>query len=115
MSIRCAEDAEKLLGEHFAPFADMVHEVVEAFYRDLGPFIHSFELWTQRGIIRDLIKERMIAYCEERAGLDYIRKRGATLFGGHNEFVWKIKKLNDRFRAARNDTQACLDFERNNS
>jgi hypothetical protein len=115
MPVRCAEDAERLLSKHFAPFADMIHEVVAAFYRDLGPYIHSFELWTQRGIIRDLIKERMIAYCDTHRGLDYVRKRGATLFGGHNVFIWKIKKVNDHFRVARNDTQACFDFDRNNS
>jgi hypothetical protein len=115
MAVRCAEDAERLLGEHFTAFADMVHEVVATFYNELGPYVHSFELWTQRGIIRDFIKERMIAYYDEHKGLDYVRKRNATLFGGHNEFIWKIKKLNDHFHVARNDTQSSFDFDRNNS
>lgn len=114
MPDRCAEDAERLLGEHFSPFADMVHDVVAMFYQELAPFIHSFETWTQRGIIRDLIKEQMIVYCDTHPGLDYIRKRGITLFGGRNEFVWKIKKINDHLRIARNNTQACFNFDTNN-
>jgi len=115
VTVRCQEDAEKLLGDHFAPFADMVLDVVALFYRDLGPYIHSFETWTQRGIIRDLIKERMIAYCDDHRGLDYVRRRGMTLFCGKNVFVWKIKKINDHFAIARNDTQACFNFDHNNA
>jgi hypothetical protein len=111
--VRCQEDAERLLGEHFSPFADIVHEVVAAFYRDLGPYIHSFEIWTQRGIVRDLLKERMIAYCDANRGLDYVRRGNTTLFCGKNEFVWKIKKINDHFKIARNDSQACFDFDHN--
>lgn len=114
MPDRCEEDAERLLGEHFAPFADMVHDAVAIFYQEFGPYIHSFETWTQRGIIRDLIKDQMIDYCGSHSGLDYIRKGNITLFGGKNAFVWKVKKINDHLRIALNDTQACFDFNTNN-
>jgi hypothetical protein len=90
--VRCQEEAEKLLGEHFAPFADMVHEVVATFFREFGAHLHSLEIWTQRGIVRDLLKEQMIEYCDTHRGLDYVRRCNATLFCGKNAFVWKSKK-----------------------
>jgi hypothetical protein len=112
MTIRCREEAEKVLGPHFEDFASIVLESVRFYYEFYGERAHAHESWTRCSIIRDEVKERLIAYSEATKGFQLICDGNATYFGVHSKFTLRIKKLFDDLHANTGKTQLSFGFDR---
>jgi hypothetical protein len=111
MAVRCREDAEKVLGDHFEAFAAIVLESVRFYYEFYGERAHTHESWTRCSIIRDEIKERLTAYCESTAGFQPLRDGNATYFGAFSKFTIRIKKLFDDLHANTGKTQLSFGWD----
>jgi|GEM_PF-3575907 len=111
MGVRCQEEAERVLGDHFEAFADIVLESVRFYYEFYGERAHAHESWTRCSIIRDEIKERLTAYCEATKGFQPSRDGNATFFGAFSKFTIRIKKLFDNLHANTGKTQYSLEFD----
>src|SRR5882724_9001218 len=111
MSVRCKEEAERVLGLHFDDFAEIVTESVRFYYQFYGERAHTHESWTRCSIIRDEIKERLTAYGETTKGFEPVRDGNATFFGAHSKFTIRIKKLFDNLHANTGKTQYSFDFD----
>jgi hypothetical protein len=111
MPVRCREEAEKVLGPHFDDFASIVVESVRFYYEFYGERAHAHESWTRCSIIRDEIKERLTAFCDETKGFQPVRDGNATYFGAYSKFTLRIKKLFDDLHANTGKTQISFDFD----
>lgn len=111
MPVRCLEEAEMVLGPHFDDFAEIVLDSVRFYYEFYGERAHAHEPWTRCSIIRDEIKERLIAYSDRTKGLQVVREGNATYFGAHSKFTLRIKKLFDDLKANTGKTQMSFDFD----
>jgi len=111
MAVRCREEAETTFGAHFDALADMVTESVQLYYDFYGERAHTHESWTRCSIIRDEIKERLIAFAEATKGFQVLREGNATFFGVSSKFTVRIKKLFDNLHANTGKTQYSLDFD----
>jgi len=111
MAVRCKEEAEKVLGEHFDAFAEIVLESVRFYYQFYGERAHTHEAWTRCSIIRDEIKERLTAYSEATRGFQPLTDGNATFFGAFSKFTIRIKKLFDNLHANTGKTQYSFEFD----
>lgn len=111
MAIRCKEEAEQVLGNHFDALADIVSESVRFYWEYYGERAHAHEPWTRCSIIRDEIKVRLTAYCETVPGFQLVELGNATFFGAFSKFTIRIKKLFDNLHANTGKTQYSFEFD----
>ena len=111
MAVRCKEEAEKVFGDLFDTFAEIVRDSVQFYYRFYGERAHTHEPWTRASIIRDEIKERMTALAASTPGLTLLRDGNATFFGAFSKFTIRIKKLFVNLHANTGKTQYSLQFD----
>lgn len=112
MAIRCKDEAERVLGDHFDALAAIVLESVQFYYEFYGERAHTHESWTRCSIIRDEIKERLTAFSEATKGFHRLTDGNATFFGAFSKFTIRIKKLSDELYANTGKTQYSLAFDR---
>jgi len=114
MPVRPLSEAQQVIGPHTADIVSIVEQAHNEFIGVCGSILHALEQRTKAGLVRDLIVDRMRAWADRTAGVQFFREGNLCWVGFKNNWIARVKLLDDRFTVGVSPTEASAQYNRNN-
>ncbi len=113
MPIRPLADAQKV----FDPHAEKLIEVVETVYANIlktcASILHSLEDGTKAAMVSNLIVSELRAWADKTDGVEFLKQGNLRWLGFKNNWIVRVKMLNDRDVVGVSPTEASDQYNRN--
>jgi hypothetical protein len=113
MPFRPLDEAQAVIGAHRTSLVGIVDECHRDFIRVCGSLLHTLEGGTKAGIVRDLIVGKLRAWADATPGVQFFREGNLSWVGFHNNWIARVKMLDDRFHVGVSPTEASDQYDRN--
>jgi hypothetical protein len=112
MPVRPLDQAQLSIGPYVDDIVQIVHESHSHFVSVCGSILHSLEAGTKASVMRDLIIVRLRAWCDDTLGVHFFRQGNLCWIGFKNNWIARVKLLDDRFGVGVSPTGASDQYNR---
>lgn len=114
MPVRPIDAAQAVIGPYVADIVAIVEASHREYIGTCGGILHALEQRTKAGLVRDLIVERLRAWADASDGVQFFREGNLSWVGFRNNWIARVKLLDDRFAVGVSPTEASDQYNRNN-
>lgn len=113
MPVRPMGAAQAVIGPYIADIVAIVEASHREYIGTCGSILHALEQRTKAGLVRDLIVERLRAWADATDGVQFFREGNLSWVGFRNNWIARVKLLDDRFAVGVSPTEASDRYNRN--
>jgi hypothetical protein len=113
MPVRPIEQARIVFAKHVNDVLVRVRSAHDRYLDRAGPVLSYLETRTKRGMVRDLIVDELRSWSDLAPGVQYFRSGNLTWFGFENNWIVRVKYVDDGFGVRVSPTEDSRAYNRN--
>lgn len=113
MPVRPIADAKEVFEPHVEALIQCVNSGYDNVYERCGPALSIFETRTKRSMFRDAIVRKLLDWADRTNGVHFFEKGQLRWVGFANQWIVRVKAIDERDSVAVSPTVASTDYNRN--
>ncbi len=113
MPVRPISAAKPVFEKHVNGLLACVHAAYDRYLDGAGAILSAMETRTKRGMVRDLIVEELRSYADRTSGVHYFRNGNLKWLGFENNWIVRVKHIDDKFAVEPSPTRDSRAYDRN--
>ena len=113
MPVRPEADAKEIFSQHTDALIGCVNAGYDEVYERCGAGLSLFETRTKRSMFRDAIVKKLRAWADVTAGVQFFEKGQLKWVGFANQWIVRVKAIDDNSSVAVSPTEASAAYDRN--